>query len=332
MEEEYGVDKPLECADARSVPTRFPTTWWWSEGVGQDTLAPWKRSGFRQIHKEGTPVPTQWLKEDLWRSHVSWLTPTWVGKAQDGRTDFDAKQWLDRIESAHYKTIIFYIKHHDGFTTYPSRYLTVKPERDFFGECVGEARKRGMRIIAYYSAVLDEITGNERPDWRVMGRDGAPVKGWALWPNAYCCINNPGYRGLVLGQLAELQDTYGPDGFWLDIFWPVLGENCFCSFCRRKYEEETGGDLLATQGEGWYDSCFVELMREIRALVKGNNPDCLLGQNTGTRIRGSRRMWISLPTRLWRRRPYPCCADPRDHLANPLRSPTERIPPSSAGR
>jgi hypothetical protein len=171
-------------------------------------------------------------------------------------------------------------------TTYPSRYLTVKPERDFFGECVGEARKRGMRIVAYYSAILDEITGNEHPDWRVMGRDAAPVKGWALWPNAYCCINNPGYRGLVLGQLAELQDIYGPDGFWLDIFWPVLGENCFCSFCRRKYKEETGGDLLATQGEGWYDSCFVELMREIRALVKGNNPDCVLGQNTGTRIPG----------------------------------------------
>jgi hypothetical protein len=193
---------------------------------------------------------------------------------------------MDQIESAHYRTIIFYIKHHDGFTTYPSKYLTVKPKRDFFGECVGEAHRRGMRIVAYYSTVLDEITGNEHPDWRVMGRDGVPVQGWALWPNAYCCINNPGYRSLVLGQLAELQDRYGPDGFWLDIFWPVLGENCFCSHCRQGYEKETGRDILVTQGEAWYDSCFVGLMREIRTLVKGKNPDCVLGQNTGTRIPG----------------------------------------------
>jgi alpha-L-fucosidase len=233
----------------------------------------------------GTP---DWLSHDLWRSHVSWLTPSWVGSTPDGRKDFDAKKWIDQIHSAHYQTLIFYIKHHDGFTAYPSKLSKAQPERDFFGECVAEVRKRGMRIVAYYSSVLDQITGKEHPEWRVMNREGKPASGWydPYWPGCYCCINNPGYRGFVLGQLAELRDNYNPDGFWLDVFSSHNDENCFCEFCRDKYRKETGGELRETKGEAWYDTCFADFMGEIRTLIKEKNPDCVLGQNTGIRIPG----------------------------------------------
>lgn len=228
----------------------------------------------------------EWLSKDLWRAHVSWLSPPWVGTTEEKRTDFDAKRWLDQIQSAHYRVLIFYTKHHDGYCTFPSKYSKIQPERDFFGECVAEARKRNMRIVAYYSSNLDQITGNEHPDWRVRAREGKPANCWSdsCWPGSYCCINNPGYRGLVLGQLAELRDNYDPDGFWLDVFSPHNGENCFCEFCREKYRKETGGNLLETKGEAWYDICFADFMGEIRKLVKEKNPDCVLGQNTGIRI------------------------------------------------
>ena len=229
---------------------------------------------------------TDWLNHDLWRSHLSWLTPPWVGSTTEGRKEFDAKRWIDQIQSAHYQTLIFYIKHHDGFTTYPSRYAKIQPERDFFGECVAEVRKRGMRIVAYYSSVLDQVTGKEHPDWRVRNREGEPAGGWydPYWPGCYCCINNPGYRGFMLGQLTELRDNYNPDGFWLDVYSSHNYENCFCEFCRDKYRQETGKDLLETKGEAWYDACFSDLMAEIQRLIKQKNPDCVLGQNTGIRI------------------------------------------------
>ena len=89
-----------------------------------------------------------WLSEDLWRAHVSWLTPAWIGKTEDGRKAFSAREWMDKIQEAQYKVLIFYAKFHDGFCTFPSKYCSVKPERDFFGECVEEAHKRGMRIQA----------------------------------------------------------------------------------------------------------------------------------------------------------------------------------------
>jgi len=228
-------------------------------------------------------MSTAWLTNDLWRAHVSWLTPSWVGTTEDGRRDFDARRWLDVMEAAHYRTIIFYVKHHDGYCTYPSRYATAQPERDFLGECVAEVRRRGLRILCYYSSFIDELTGNAHPDWQVLARDGTPAQVWcsAQWPGACCCLNHPGYRDLVLGQLTELRDTYHPDGFWMDVFEPMMAENCFCPSCQEAYRRATGQDLFGTRDNAWYWSCVVDLMREIRAIADGSDRPCVVTANTG---------------------------------------------------
>jgi len=226
-----------------------------------------------------------WMREDLWRAHVSWLTPPWVGSTDEARQDFDAVRWLDVMEAGHYRTLIFYVKHHDGYCAYPSRYVTVKPERDFLGECVAEVRRRGLRILCYYSTFLDEVTGNEHPDWQVLDRNGEPAKVWssAQWPGAYCCLNNPGYRDLVLGQLTELRDLYHPDGFWMDVFEPMVAENCFCPYCQDKYHHATGRDLFDTQDNAWYQSCVADLMRQTREIADGSDRPCAVTANTGKR-------------------------------------------------
>jgi alpha-L-fucosidase len=116
-----------------------------------------------------------WLSNDLWRAHVSWLTPGWVDTCEGGRSDFDAARWLDQIQSAHYQTLIFYTKFHDGHCTFSSKYSNFCTERDYFSECISEARKRGMRILAYFSSILDQYIGSQHPDWQVRQRDGKPA-------------------------------------------------------------------------------------------------------------------------------------------------------------
>jgi len=135
-----------------------------------------------------------WLEEDLWRAHVSWLTPTWVGATETGRGHFDAREWIQKLRQARYGSLIFYVKHHDGFCAYPSRHAVRRPERDYVGECVTEARRYDMRFMTYLSSVLDQLTAASHPDWQVVGRDGEPATGWfsRLWPRSYCCINHPG--------------------------------------------------------------------------------------------------------------------------------------------
>ena len=44
-------------------------------------------------------MSTDWLTEDLWRAHVSWLSPPWVGSTEEARQDFDAGRWLDAQET-----------------------------------------------------------------------------------------------------------------------------------------------------------------------------------------------------------------------------------------
>jgi hypothetical protein len=142
-----------------------------------------------------------------------------------------------------------------------------------------------MRILAYFSSILDQYIGSQHPDWQVRWRDGRPAQSWATprWPDAFCCINNPEYRAYMLGQIRELCENYRPDGIWLDVFEPLTSEICFCPSCQKKYQEETGGSLLDAHDPHWYQACYTVLLGEINTLVKGINPDCVLGQNTGAR-------------------------------------------------
>jgi len=227
-----------------------------------------------------------WLDHDLWRAHVSWITPAWVDALEDGRADFDAVRWLDQIQSAHYQTLIFYTKFHDGHCNFRSRHTDYCTDRDLFGECVAEARKRGMRVVAYYSSLIDQSAGSKHPDWQVRRRDGRVADSWAAqrWHDSYCCLNNPGYRGFLLGQLGELCENYQPDGLWMDVFEPLTTENCFCLSCQKKYQAQAGGgSIYDTHDAGWFQSCHAQLLSEINTLIKGIKPDCVLGQNTGVR-------------------------------------------------
>ena len=108
-----------------------------------------------------------WLSNDLWRAHVSWISSRWVEATEDGQNDFDPVRWLDQIQSAHYQTLIFYAKFHEGYCTFPSRLSDYCAKRDFLGECMAEARQRGMRVVIYYSAFIDQAAGNKHPDWQV---------------------------------------------------------------------------------------------------------------------------------------------------------------------
>jgi alpha-L-fucosidase len=228
----------------------------------------------------------EWLVEDLWRAHVSWLTPEWIGHTEEGRKAFSAKQWIETMQAAHYRTLIFYTKHHDGFCTFPSKHARVAPERDYFGECVKEAHARSMKIMAYYSSVLDVMIAADHEDWRVRQRDGTPPSdAWysKIYPGAYLCINNPGYRAVVLDQLRELL-AYKPDGIWLDVYSPLTLENCFCAHCQARYaKEQKGLDLFDTRGTGWYRDCYADFLKDMNALIKGTDPHCVVTCNTGPR-------------------------------------------------
>jgi len=126
---------------------------------------------------------------------------------------FDAEAWVRLAEESGARYITVTAKHHDGFCLFDSVLtdwkITNTPfRRDLIGELVHACRRRGMRIIFYYS----------QPDWHhpsFVQRPGAfkdlphpPPTDRPDWPR---------YLEYYVGQVRELCTNYGKiDGIWFD--------------------------------------------------------------------------------------------------------------------
>lgn len=119
-------------------------------------------------------------------------------------TKLDCNQWAEVASSAKAKYACFTTKHHSGFCLWDTRttdYSVMKSpyKRDIVREYVDAFRKKGMRILLYYS-ILD-THHNIRPGW----------------------INTPKQTKFIKEQLTELLTQYGTidclviDGW--DAFW-----------------------------------------------------------------------------------------------------------------
>ena len=211
-----------------------------------------------------------WYDHDLWKAYAGWLSPVWASP----REDFDAARWVEKLGKAGFRTAIVHAKHHDGVCFYPSEFRSSQPPRDYFGELVREARKRTMRVVAYYSTIFDTWSADVHPEWACRERDGSiTVLTWPPFPVGTCCHHNPGYRDFLFGQLDEIQKRYRTDGFWLDglDYTGFPSRGCWCHFCQERYRNERGGSLidqlLDDELRLWQRDGFYELFREVRSIA-----------------------------------------------------------------
>ena len=211
----------------------------------------------------------EWYTKDPWKAYISWFSPRWAMP----RDQFDAVEWVDKLVRGGFRVAVMHTKHHDGVCFFPSAHRRGQPERDFIGELVAEAHRREMKIVAYYSPTVDAWSCQEHPEWCCRERDGSPIEiDWAPYPGlGVGCVNNPGYRALILGQLEELQQRYAPDGFWMDIFY-FQPQGCFCHHCRTQYAAaHDGRDLEAMHGSAevalWQRDSFRTLLTEVKRIA-----------------------------------------------------------------
>lgn len=223
----------------------------------------------------------EWYTNDLWKAYLGWLSPRWALP----REHFDAKLWCDHLERGGFHVAIVHTKHHDGICFFRSKFRDTQPERDYFGEVVSEAKRRGIRVVAYYSTIFDSESAAEHPEWCCREQDGSITElKWPPFPLGACCHNNPGYGAFLLGQLEEIQTQYDTDGFWMDGFdyTGFPSHACFCDFCRERFARERGKTLdeVCVSKIGptdelklWQRDVFRELMEEIRRIANRNRSD-----------------------------------------------------------
>ncbi|MGB8096828.1 MAG: alpha-amylase family protein, partial [Terracidiphilus sp.] len=154
--------------------------------------------------------------------------------------------------------------------------------RDFFGECVTAARKRGMRVVARMSPDLNWLDALEaHPEWAMRHRDGS-VQFNEQEPRLFkTCMFSRYMDEYVPAIMREINSLYDVDCFYTN-GWPPLGSlpDCHCAICSK----------LPASGTPAYWRVFTDRVLELwgtyDAIAKEKKRDSFFFANSGGNVRG----------------------------------------------
>lgn len=197
----------------------------------------------------------------------------------------DIEQWADYWHAA--QADLVYISVTGILAFYPSkvpfhRHGKFLNNRDFFGECVTAAKKRGMRVVARMSPDLnwpDALAAH--PEWAMRNKDGSPQLS-SEDPRLFkTCMFSRYMDDYIPAIIREINALYDVDCFYTN-GWPPLGSlpECFCSICSK----------LPPSGTPAYWRVFTDrvlnLWQRYDAIAKEKKPDSFFFANCGGNVRG----------------------------------------------
>lgn len=228
-------------------------------------------------------MENDWVWDNIRQVHVDFHMPEFPKEAIK---HFDAKTFVSNFVEANVNVIGIFTKCHFGNAFYPTEvgHKHGGLVGDFFGEVLEEAHKHEIKVIAYYSLGTDAYAVQQNPDWYQIDVNGN-VRGAAGTVWELPCINSPYREELVIPQIREITEKYDMDGYLFDI--PYLsGHNCFCPYCKKKFNEEYNLELtpsLYRENPELVRSFAVDsaarTMQELHDLVKSIKPHVLMNCN-----------------------------------------------------
>jgi Hypothetical glycosyl hydrolase 6/Beta-galactosidase trimerisation domain len=193
------------------------------------------------------------------------------------------EEWADYWHACN--TDIVYISVTGILAYYPSkvkfhRHGKFLNGRDFFGECVTAARKRGMRVVARMSPDLNWGDALEaHPEWAMRNKDGS-VQFSGEEPRLFkTCMFSTYMDDYVPAVMREVNSLYDVDCFYTN-GWPPLGNlpECHCGICSK----------LAPPNRVAYWRAFndrlFELWNKYDAIAKEKKPDSFFFANLGGNV------------------------------------------------
>jgi hypothetical protein len=152
--------------------------------------------------------------------------------------------------------------------------------RDFFGECVTAARKRGMRVVARMSPDLNWGDALEaHPEWAMRNRDGS-VQFSGEEPRLFkTCMFSTYMDDYVPAIMREVNSLYAVDCFYTN-GWPPLGSlpECHCAICSKLPPPNTVAYWRA------FNDRLFELWNKYDAIAKEKRPDSFFFANLGGNV------------------------------------------------
>lgn len=185
-----------------------------------------------------------------WYQHQIGVDTKTYGRMMDGfcPSKFDAKEWVRVFKGAGARYVTITSRHHDGFSLWPTKVddgynvANTPFRRDILGELSEACREAGLQLNFYYS--LMDWHRSDYPSGSASRKVFGQQKG-----------DYASYKKFMMGQIAELIDSYRPGNIWFDGEWEHVD-----------YKEGKWIRHLDWQFDDIYD-----LIHSKRVLVANNN-------------------------------------------------------------
>jgi hypothetical protein len=209
--------------------------------VRHSNKSPFKESISRQKRTGKHDGLNNWYRERFSRLLVDMHIPDWDSRFL---SKLNPRRYVETVAKSRAGVIMLYCNSHIGLALYPSKVGPVHRaigDGDFTGDVLKLAHKKGLAVVAYYSAVFNNAAFLEHPEWRIV-----PAQGEALYEHSRygtCCPNSP-YSEFAVAQTEEICSRYDFDGIFFDmLFWPYA---CYCPHCQARFEKEKAQALPRT--------------------------------------------------------------------------------------
>jgi hypothetical protein len=196
------------------------------------------------------------------------------------------EEWADYWHSA--GTDVVFVSVTGILAFYPSkvkfhRHGKFLNNRDFFGECLTAAKKRGMRVVARMSPDLNWPDALEaHPEWAMRYKDGS-VQHNTEDPRLFkTCMFSSFMDDYVPAVMREVNSLYDVDCFYTN-GWPPIGmlPECYCSICSKLPPPGTPAYWRA------FNDRLFELWIKYDAIAKEKKPDSFYFANLGGNVHAS---------------------------------------------
>jgi len=213
--------------------------------------------------------------------NVPWYRRLWSG-IEISPVTVTGKEVIDNLVRARVDYAVIFMKDGD-FAYYNSKVAKKAPcmgDRDLLRECLDEAEKYDMPLIAYCQVQYDTSSWDVHPEWRMKDAEGKDI-------HPRLCYKS-GYLEQVKRFADEMMD-YEISGFHFDMLDFGFGApyGCWCDTCKRLFKEKYGIDM--PQGVTW-DSAWDKMLefrcdsnagfaKELRRFVHSKKPDIAVDFN-----------------------------------------------------
>jgi hypothetical protein len=218
-----------------------------------------------------------------WQKHVRRVGQTNMTEHDPAVMNIDA--WADYWHSCQVDVVFVSVTGILAF--YPSkvpfhRHGKFLNHRDFFGECVAAAKKRGIRVVARMSPDLNwEDALSAHPEWAMRNQDDS-VQHSTEEPRLFkTCMFSSYMDDYVPAIMREINSLYDVDCFYSN-GWPPLGSlpECHCPVCRKLPAANTPAYWRV------FTDRVLDLWNRYDAIAKEKKHDSFYFANSGGNVRG----------------------------------------------